>query len=56
MINIQLLRALGDPKAKVTHEQLQEACLQAAATIEELCEHIDGCVSVAVDAIKRARK
>lgn len=55
MIDTLLLRELGSKQPAPDIKVLQEACLQAADTIEELCTSIDGCVRVAVDALKRAK-
>lgn len=55
MIDTILLRELGSKQSAADSKVLQEACLQAADTIEELCKSIDGCVRVAADALKRTR-
>lgn len=56
MIDIATLRALGSLESNASAEVLREACWQAADTIEDLCNQLDGCVRVAADALKRVKE
>lgn len=48
------LRQLGLGEEEATKETLMQACLEAAADMEELCRQMDGTIRVAAEALKRA--
>jgi hypothetical protein len=54
MTNIEDLRRAATHVHMYSDEALTKLLNDAADVIEDLCKHIDGCVRVAADALKRA--